>query len=519
MQGAYRLVTRAEQQLLDRAYTRLTGLPSIVLMENAGKALAEAVLSVDTAVQAAPYDCLIFAGKGQNGGDGYVAARHLQSEGLKVAVIDVSAGETHQNDAAANVSAWIELGGEIIRDLTQVPTDSVPVIIDAIFGSGFAADRKLDDEAVHAFALMSELQAGGSAVIACDLPSGLVADTGQVSSLTLKADLTVTFGRVKLGLITHPGCLYSGEIWLETLGMDDDFVDRQLKGDPAYILDSALASSLDQKPADDAHKGDNGKALLIGGSENMPGAMLLSIEACGRSGAGYTMVRAPEEIIPLLAEVIPSALYSAIPEGDQRKRDLPGPFDAIAIGMGASGASWISKALNSLIPNEKRLLIDADGLNALAKMPEVDEILRERQANGLEPLVLTPHPVEFERIAPELSSLLREDRVSAARSLALKKSAIVVLKGMATVIAFPDGTVYINESGNSGMAKAGSGDVLTGMIAGNMAVLKDSYKAVLLSVYLHGLAADIALAQHDDPRYILPEDILARLSEARQTLS
>ena len=518
MQGAYRLVTRAEQGLLDRAYTKLTGLPSILLMENAGKALADAVLTMYTAAQAAVYDCLIFAGKGQNGGDGYVAARHLQSEGLKVAVVDVSSGQAHINDAAVNVSAWKKLGGEIIRDLTRVPTDSVPVIVDAIYGSGFALDRKPDADAVHAFALMSELQESGSAVIACDLPSGLLADTGQVSSFSLKADLTVTFGRIKLGLITHPGCLYSGEIWLESLGMDDDFVDGQLKGDPAYILDASLASRLDSKVADDAHKGDNGRALLIGGSKDMPGAMLLSIEACARSGAGYTMVRAPEEIIPLLAEVIPSALYSSIPQGEGRKRDLPGPIDSIAIGMGASDAGWIAKALSSLIPNTKRLLIDADGLNALAKMPQADELLRERQEKGLEALVLTPHPGEFERLAPELATLLHEDRVAAARSLARKKSLIVVLKGMATVVAFPDGTVFINESGNSGMAKAGSGDVLTGMIAGNMAVLKDSYKAVLLSVYLHGLAADIALSLHDDPRSLLPEDILENISDARQTL-
>ncbi len=518
MQGRYRLVTTTEQNLLDKAYSKLTGIPSIVLMENAGKALAEAVLSIDTAAQTAVFDCLIFAGKGQNGGDGYVAARHLKSEGLKVAVVDVSSGAEHRGDAAVNVAAWLELGGETIRDFAKVPTDSVAVIIDAIFGSGFAADRKLDDDTVRAFALMSELQRNGATVIACDVPSGMVADTGQVISLTLKADLTLSFGRVKLGLITHPGCLYSGEVWLETLGMDDDFVYNQLQGDPAYLLDSGLAAALDLQLAEDAHKGDNGKALLIGGSENMPGAMLLSIEACGRSGAGYTMVRAPEEIIPLLTEAIPSALYSAIPEGESRKRDLPGPFDGIAIGMGASDASWIAKALKSLIPNEKRLLIDADGLNALAAMPEADELLQERLEKGLEPLVLTPHPGEFERLAPELADLLQQDRVGAARGLARKKEVIVVLKGMATVIAFPDGSVFINESGNSGMAKAGSGDVLSGMIAGNMAVLQDSYKAVLVSVYLHGLAADIALAEHNDPRFLLPEDILANISNARQTL-
>ena len=159
-----------------------------------------------------------------------------------------------------------------------------------------------------------------------------------------------------------------------------------------------------------------------------------------------------------------------------------------------------------------------DGLNALAEMPEADELLQERLEKGLEPLVLTPHPGEFERLAPELADLLQQDRVGAARGLARKKEVIVVLKGMATVIAFPDGSVFINESGNSGMAKAGSGDVLSGMIAGNMAVLQDSYKAVLVSVYLHGLAADIALAEHDDPRFLLPEDILANISNARQTL-
>ena len=235
MQGAYRLVTRAEQQLLDRAYSKVTGLPSIVLMENAGKAVADAVLSVETEMQAAVYDCLVFAGKGQNGGDGYVAARHLLAEGLKVAVVDSSSGEAPQADAAVNVAAWTELGGETIRDLTTVPTDSVPVIVDAVFGSGFEAQRELDSEAVHVFALMAELQQAGSVVVACDLPSGMVADTGQVISLTIEADLTVTFGRVKLGLITHPGCLYSGEIWLESLGMNDDFVDLQLMGDPAYI--------------------------------------------------------------------------------------------------------------------------------------------------------------------------------------------------------------------------------------------------------------------------------------------
>jgi NAD(P)H-hydrate epimerase len=230
------------------------------------------------------------------------------------------------------------------------------------------------------------------------------------------------------------------------------------------------------------------------------------------------MVRAPEAIIPLLAEAIPSALYSAVPEGESRKRDLPGPMDAIAIGMGAGDAQWIPKALKSLIPNEQRLLIDADGLNTLAKISDLDDLLRRRQENGLEPIVLTPHPGEFERLAPELSTVLQEDRVSAARSLARKLPAIVVLKGTATVVAFPDGAVFINESGNAGMAKAGSGDVLSGMIVGNMAVLRDSYKAVLLSVYLHGLAADIALDERENARSLLPEDILAHISVARHTI-
>jgi NAD(P)H-hydrate epimerase len=230
-------------------------------------------------------------------------------------------------------------------------------------------------------------------------------------------------------------------------------------------------------------------------------------------GVGYTMVRTVESSMPLLATAIPSVLLSTVPEGEGTKKDLPQPT-AIAIGIGAGKAPWVEKAIRHLLPLDIPLIIDADGLNVLADMADAFELLRGRVERGLPPAVLTPHPGEFTRLIPEAAQLLREDRLKAARLLANRAQAIVVLKGMATVIAMPNGDAFINTSGNVGLAKGGSGDVLTGMIAGLAAQTDSIESAVTRAVYLHGLAADIAVDNLLSETVVTPEDVIDALGEA-----
>ncbi len=507
-----RLITREQQKALDSRFSEVTGLPSILLMEQAASSISEFIAAfVPVYSTDDEYDAVFFTGSGNNGGDGWASARQLMASGCRVAVYDLYPDRELSPDAEINRAAYKRLGGVIITKKEQFADKKAHVVIDAIYGTGFDVKRALSQSSKEALSLLAAMKESGSLVVACDIPSGVDANTGIAAPEAVEADVTITFGRRKIGNITHPGCLMSGNVILNRISMTDAFVDETL-GDERRV--HAL-EGLSRMPgrARDGHKGQFGRVLLIGGAEGMAGAMILAARAGEKTGVGYTMVRTVESSLPLMASAIPSALLSAIPEGKSTKKDLPEPT-AIAIGVGAGNAPWVEKAIRHILPLNVPVIIDADGLNVLAGMADAFDLLRNRVEKGLSPAVLTPHPGEFIRLVPEAAQFLREDRVEAARYLSDKAQSIVVLKGMATVIATPDGDAYINTSGNVGLAKGGSGDVLTGMIAGLAAQTDSIESAVTRAVYLHGLAADIAAERLMSERVVTPEDVIDALGEA-----
>lgn len=513
-----RLLTRQEQQKLDREFTDITGLPSIVLMEQAAAGLAGMIgrlLESFDPKGEEDFDLLVFAGFGRNGGDGWAAARHLTATGYEVIVYDVNPEDDRAGDVSMNKHAYRRLGGKTIDSIDQLEGRMPLIALDALFGTGFDVSRPLTDKTKEAFSILASFKRKGVLIVACDVPSGIDADTGQTIRETVVADYTCTFGRKKLGLVSHPGLLYAGEVVEFPLSMTDEFVEHALgRIRLACTLDARTAPDTLKGRAPDGHKGLFGRVMLIGGAEGMTGALILAARASEKMGVGYTMLRAPEKSLPLIAAAIPSALLSAVPEMEMvTKRDLPEP-DVIAIGSGAGDDPWVKKALFHILKQPVPIIIDADGLNALSRMMGAYDLLKERLKKGYPPAVLTPHPGEFLRLAPESSMLLQQDRVEAARVLAERTGSIIVLKGMATVVAMPGGDVYINTTGNVGLAKGGSGDVLTGMIAGLAAQMDSVEDAVKRAVYLHGLVADIASEKYLSETVVTPEDLIDTIGEA-----
>lgn len=508
-----RLITREQQKMLDSRFSAVTGFPSVLLMEQAASGMSEFIAGLIQAYGACTeYDVIFFTGSGNNGGDGWASARQLTASGYRVAVYDLYSNRELSPDAEINRKTYLRLGGEVITEQEEVSKIKAQFVVDALYGTGFDVNRPLSDSAKEALSLLASMKESGSTVIACDIPSGVDANTGFAAPEAVSADVTITFGRRKIGQVTHPGCMMSGEVVVCPISMTDAFVDETL-GDErrVYALEGTCCVS---DRVRDGHKGQFGRMLLIGGAEGMAGAMILAARAGEKMGVGYTMVRTVPSSLPLMASAIPSALLSTVPEGgEDTKKDLPAPT-AIAIGVGAGKATWVSKALRHLLPLDVPLIIDADGLNVLAGMADAFGLLRQRVGKGCPPAVLTPHPGEFLRLVPEATQLLRKDRLGAARFLADKAQAIVVLKGMATVVAFPNGDAAINTSGNVGLAKGGSGDVLTGMIAGLAAQTDSIESAVTRAVYVHGLAADIAADSLLSETVVTPEDVINALGEA-----
>ncbi len=508
-----RLITREQQKVLDRRFSEVTGLPSVLLMEQAAAGMSEFIAKLTNPYDTDDeYDVVFFTGAGNNGGDGWASARQLMAGGHRVTVFDVYPDRELSPDAEINRTAYKILGGEVITKKEDLANIKAELVVDAIYGTGFDVKRSLSDRVKEALSLIASMKNSGSHVIACDIPSGVDANTGFAAPEAVSADVTFTFGRRKIGNVTHPGCMTAGEVILCRISMTDAFVEETLGDDRrVYVLEDGVELMPDR--ARDGHKGKFGRMLLIGGAEGMAGAMILAARAGEKTGVGYTMVRTVESSLPLMASAIPSALLSAVPGGGGTKKDLPEP-SAIAIGIGAGKAPWVEKAIRHILPLSVPVIVDADGLNVLANMADAFKLLRVRAELGLPPAVLTPHPGEFVRLVPEASELLREDRLEAARFLADKAQSIVVLKGMATVIAMPNGDAYINTSGNVGLAKGGSGDVLTGLIAGLAAQTDSVESAVIRAVYLHGLAADIAADNLMSETVVTPEDVIDALGEA-----
>ena len=465
--------TRAMREL-EALATQASGAPT--LMERAGVAAADHARSLcgDTAKAV-----LVVAGPGNNGGDAFVLARHLKQWYFNVSVVYAGDEGKLSADASAALRAWRAAGGGISGTLPK--TQDWGLVVDGIFGIGL--ERDVSGYHAEWIGAVNRLPAP---VLAIDVPSGLQSDSGRVMGCTIRADHTVTFIALKPGLLTLDGPDHCGDIHVRTLGLDT----QKLRVAQGFVLGPEILNGVLPPRARNSHKGDYGSVGIIGGDHGMVGAALLAGRAALKSGSGRVYVG-------LLARDA-QAVDAGQPELMLRTADEVlklGHLSCLAVGPGLGqmpdAAFYLGIALESTLP----LVLDADALNLIAADTRLADQLRARSA----PSVLTPHPAEAGRLLGASTREVQNDRVAAATKLAGKLRALVVLKGAGSVCAAPDGTWHINTSGNPGMASAGMGDVLTGIIAALLAQGASPLSALLAGVHLHGAAADRAVAAGAGP--------------------
>lgn len=481
------VLTAAQTQALDRE-TEARGVPVAELMERAGLAVARAAL----ALAGGGYGrrAVVVAGKGNNGGDGLVAARHLARSGMRVRVhiLLEDPGSGLRQPALTNFHRMVEADvpwhtfsqERLERDLARAD-----VAVDAIFGTGFRGHP----EGEHATAIEA-LNAGGAAVVAVDIPSGVEGDTGAVRGPAVRAAVTVALGAPKAGDVLFPGAAHAGVLEVADIGFPEDL----LKSDVLLVQPEDVAGLLPERGPDD-HKRRSGVVLVVAGSRRMTGAPRLVARGAYRAGAGLLQVAVPQGILPVVQSGVVEATFLPLPEGasgspaaaawevlEERLED----FGAVAVGPGLSTDDDTPELVRRLVAESPvPVVVDADALNAFAG--RAGELSR-RRADA----VLTPHTGEFARMFGMRAEEVLDDRVGFVRKAAAETGAVVLLKGSRTLVALPDGEVRVNPTGTPVLATGGTGDVLTGMIATYLARGLPSSDAPTLAAYLHGVAGQVA---------------------------
>jgi NAD(P)H-hydrate epimerase len=490
-----KLLTAEQMQEIDRRAINEFLIPGLVLMENAGLRVLETIEGLTGELCNAKI--IILAGKGNNGGDGLVLGRHLINAGARVDTFLLGEPQSLSSDAYVNYSILEKMTGSLFPlrsdedlDRLMIALLSVDLIVDAIYGVGFRGI--LDDFETRIAQMVNWSQAP---VVAVDIPSGVEANTGKVHGVAIKANHTVTFGFPKLGLVLEPGRDYVG-----TLTVADISIPRALLEDDEFklnLIGEAMIKRLFKPRMAESHKGTYGHALVIGGSRGMTGAVVMASYGALRTGAGLVTVALPESLVHIIEASVMEVMSHPLPETSEASismeafpaiENLLGTVSVCAIGPGMSRYQEANAILRFVLEKSRvPILIDADGLNAL----EGDvAILKDAQV----PIVITPHPGEMSRLTGLAVEEIQSNRLEIARKYAADWGVTVVLKGNQTVVAGPSGEVFININGNPGMATAGSGDVLSGIILGLMAQGLKPQSAAVAGVYVHGCAGDRAAA-------------------------
>ncbi|MDP3092355.1 MAG: NAD(P)H-hydrate dehydratase [Nitrospira sp.] len=487
------IVTAAQMQALDRRTIEEAGVPGTTLMERAG---AGVVASLEHQLGALRGKVItIFCGKGNNGGDGFVVARLLHKQRAKVQVFTLAPATDLSGDAARMYRQLVRTAGKtVVKPFTstgQIQTilgDS-HAIIDALLGTGLAAP--VTGRYAEAIDIINQAE---RLTVAVDLPSGIHADTGAVLGRAVKADLTVTFGLPKLGLFLNQGIDHAGRVEIVDIGIPPAYVDAT-ESRIRLITAPFVQTALPPRRLS-SHKGTFGHAGIIAGSVGKTGAAAMSAQAALRMGAGLVTVAIPASVNDVLEAKLLEVMTIPMPETKARTlsraaldrlKDFIAARTAVAIGPGLSTHPETIELVQALVRQlDRPSVLDADALNALAG----------RAALFTEctiPPILTPHPGEMARLVTESSAQsVNGDRIGTAARFARERGCYLVLKGARTVIAGPDGRVAICPTGNPGMATAGTGDVLTGMIVGLLAQGVASWEAACAATYVHGLAGDLA---------------------------
>lgn len=488
-----KLVNAEEMKQIDVEASEEYGVPGIVLMDNAAKAVADAALDM---LADAEEKVLVLCGKGNNGGDGFGAARWLQSYGISVKCLLVGAEQTQiSGDAAIELAMFTKAGGHItcIRSdedelLAEVAVAKADLIIDAMLGTGFSGELK------PMYRKMCQLvNESGKAVLAVDIPTGVNADDGSVCADAVLADETVTMALLKTGLLLYPGKEHAGRIVVAHIGVPEALLEKA-PGKKYRVTPEIVEELLPLRKAD-AHKGDVGRVLVCAGSPGYVGAAALCSYAAVKAGAGLVSLATPLSCRELLAikltEVMVHGLLERMPGvlGGGAASDVlqrAEQNDVLAIGPGLGTSDSTMQAVRDILEKAAvPAVIDADALTALVGHTDM---LAKMEA----PKVLTPHSGEMARLTGLEIAEINSRRIDVALKYAAEWQAVLVLKGAPTIIASPDGTVYVNSSGCSAMATGGSGDVLTGVIAALAAQGVGLLEAALCGVYLHGVAGELA---------------------------
>jgi hydroxyethylthiazole kinase-like uncharacterized protein yjeF len=489
-----KIVSSSQMKQLDKIAMGEYSIPGIVLMENAGLKVFYEVLKVIEKKE--NKKVLVVCGRGNNGGDGFVVARHLLNAGIPVKVFLVGDPSGISGDAKINyeILRKLNMDIEVIGDDESLQNlsreiQTCSLIVDAIFGTGIV--RKIEgliEEVIH---MINESQ---KEVMAIDIPSGVSGEDGSIYGTAIKANKTIMIQLPKIGNINYPGAGYGGQTILKDIGIPEEAM-NQIEIHTHLITKSQVRDILPIRKQD-THKGDYGKAFIVAGSIGMTGAAMLICGAALKSGAGLLKIAIPQSLDTIIETKLTEAITVPLPElkkgtvgiSDIDKiLDMMTQADVIAIGPGSGKNRGLEEVIRNIIEHATiPIVLDADALNALSKRKEILSQFKT-------PVVMTPHVGEMARLTGLDTAYINTNRIKVATEFAKRWHAMIVLKGARTVIADPSGEIYLNQTGNPGMATAGSGDVLTGIVTSFIAQGIEPMKAAIAAVYIHGMAGDRAV--------------------------
>ena len=507
-----RACTAEQMRAIDARAVSEYGMPSLLLMENAGRAVAERALAMLRDSPGADPSVLVFCGKGNNGGDGFVAARHLAARGVCVTCILSADRSDVEGDARANLDLLAPLKVRVLDITDYADSRTAPdLVIDALLGTGSkGAPRGPAGQSVDA------INASGCPVLAVDIPSGLDSDTGMAPGACVRATETITLGLPKIGLVTGRGREFAGSLTVAQISLplpllqDDALECEWITADRARALWPARSEG--------AHKGNSGRVFVLAGSVGLTGAAALACEGALRAGAGLVTLGIPASLNDIMEVKLTEAMTLPLPETEGRAhcseslelvRERLGGADALAAGPGFGRDPRSGELLRALFSEcGVPAVVDADGLYLMS--PAAGKAFPDR-------CVLTPHPGEMARLLGTEAGAVESNPLEAARALAEQSGCVVVLKGPGTVIASPDGRTGINSSGSPALATGGTGDLLTGILAACLARGLEPYEAAIAAVFLHGVAGEVAEERFGAPGAIAG-DVRDSIPEALRRL-
>lgn len=451
------VLTNAEMKEVERIAIEEKGVPSLILMENAARGAVEVILSKS------PKSAIIFAGKGNNGGDGLAIARMLITKGIQTKVVFVGNKEDATLDCRKNLNILEEFNADISYNNFDICIESYDVVIDALIGTGLK--RQLNEKYTGIVKLINN----GKYIISIDCPTGLNSDKGNDYGIAVNADITVTFHLPKVGLYVNKAKLHTGKIVVKDIGIP--YIDSY----KTFILDNI--TKLMPKRTATSNKGSYGKSLFISGCDTMAGAAVINALSAYKTGCGLVNVCSSDHVIDIIHNCVPEAVTT-------RRDDLNIDYgNVVAIGSGLGQSEESKKLVEYVLKNSKNPVVaDADALNIISEKNELKKYTS----------IITPHIMEMSRLTGLSVDYIKENMVEVAKEYATKYNTVVVLKDAVSIIASPDGSLCINTTGTPAMSKGGSGDSLTGVIASLVAQGCDLFNSACVGAYINGKAGEIA---------------------------